>query len=479
VEARPSTTVIEFLGAAGTVTGSRFLVDAPRSRVLLDCGLYQGRKALRERNWAAFPVDAESIDAVVLSHAHVDHSGFLPGLYRAGFRGRVYATPGTTALCEIVLPDSARLQEEDAAYANRKGFSKHRPALPLYGEKEAEEVLARFRPVPYGERVEVADGVTAELRPAGHILGAASVSLHVAGSEHRIAFSGDLGRPSHPILNPPAPPAEADALLVESTYGDRRHADADVIERFASEVRATAERGGVVVIPAFAVDRTELVLLHLKRLTLAGEIPELPVYVDSPMALAALGVYRRAIAERAPEIRTALHGADDPFDWGGLVEARSADASRAINAEKGPAVIVSASGMATGGRVLHHLAQRLPDPRNSVLLVGFQTEETRGARLLEGARLVKMLGRYVPVRARVVDLAAFSVHADAAEILAWLGAAPRAPEIAYVVHGEPRASAALRDAIERELGWNCVVPRYRERVRVDGPPRGGPPAPAQ
>lgn len=469
VEARPAVPVLEFLGATGTVTGSRFLIDAPRARLLVDCGLYQGPKELRQRNWQPFPVDAESIDAVVLTHAHVDHSGFLPGLHRAGFRGPVFSTPATAELCGIVLPDSARLQEEDAAYANRKGFSKHRPALPLYGEKEAEEVLARFRPIPFAEGFEAAEGVRAEFRRAGHILGSASVALDLGGAQCSLLFSGDLGRQAHPVLSPPDPPPAVDALVVESTYGDRRHSDADVLARFAGEIRDTAERGGVAVIPAFAVDRTELVLLHLKRLKRAGEIPDLPVYVDSPMALAALGVYRRAIAEGAPDVRPELRGSDNPFDPGRLVEAREVRESQAINAERGPAVIVSASGMGTGGRVLHHLARRLPDPRNSVLLVGFQAAQTRGRRLLEGAHVVKMLGRYVSVRARIVDLGAFSVHADRAELLGWLGSAESAPSISYVVHGEPSASQALRDGIESELGWPSVVPHFRERVRVDLP----------
>lgn len=465
---RPPEPVLRFLGATETVTGSRFLVDTPHARVLVDCGLFQGLKTLRERNWTTFPVDPASIDAIVLTHAHIDHSGYIPALARNGFRGTVYATAGTCALANIVLPDSGHLHEEDAAYANRKGYSKHAPALPLYTEKDAREALSLFRPAPFDQRIEVAEHVTATFQHAGHILGASVVALDLDGAHTRtIGFSGDLGRPQHPILRPPGPPPEADFLLVESTYGDRRHEDTASLEAFESALVRTAERGGMVVIPSFAVDRTEVILFHLRRLMRDKKLPSLPVWVDSPMALSTLALYRRALAEGSAEIRPELHGADDILDPPNLIETRRAEESIAINQEKGPGIIISASGMATGGRILHHLAQRLSDPLNTVLLVGYQAEGTRGRTLLEGARSIKMLGRYIGVRAEVVNVPAFSVHADQAELIDWLRRAPRQPRTTFVVHGEAKAANALHDLIEQQLGWTVAVPRYFEQVRLD------------
>jgi metallo-beta-lactamase family protein len=464
----PAVPLLRFLGAAGTVTGSRFLIETPRARVLIDCGLFQGEKALRLRNWEPFPVPPASLDGVVLTHAHVDHSGYLPVLGRDGFRGSVIATRRTLELCRIVLPDSGRLQEEDAAFANRKGFSKHSPALSLFTERDAEAILAGFRAVAFDAPVEVAPGVRVTLRPAGHILGSASIRVELDGGEPRtLCVSGDLGRPGHPLLVPPAPPVPADALLIEGTYGDRAHADEAGLAAFADALVRTAERGGVAVIPAFAVDRTEVVLFHLRRLMQAGRIPRLPVYVDSPMALAALAVYREAIAQGDAEVRPELRGGDDPFDPGDLRETRDVAASKAIHAERGPAIILSASGMATGGRVLHHLAARLPDPRNSVILVGYQASETRGRLLLEGRPFVKMLGRYVPVRAEVVDAGGFSVHADRGELIAWLARASAPPGMVFVVHAEPGPAEALRSAIASGLGYGAVVPRLGEKVCIE------------
>jgi len=466
--ARPTVPLLRFLGATGTVTGSRFLIDTPRARLLVDCGLFQGLKALRERNWATFPVPPASIEAVLLTHAHLDHSGYIPGLFRAGFRGQIFATPGTHALSRIVLPDSGHLQEEDAAYANRKGFSKHTPALPLYTEEDALRVLQHFREVPFDSPTDVLPGVRATFRRAGHILGSATVAVQLDGARGpTVVFSGDLGRPRHPILRPPAPLPAADVVLTESTYGNRRHEDVESLQRFEATIARTAERGGVMVIPSFAVDRTEVILLHLRRLTQAGRVPLLPVYVDSPMALATLQIYRRALADRSDEVNPELCDGGDPFDPGQLIEARRVEESMAINEERGPAIIISASGMATGGRVLHHLLNRLPDARNSVILVGFQAEGTRGRLLLEGARAVKMLGRYVAVRAEVVNVPAFSVHADQQEILNWLKATPQPPQVTYIVHGEADAAEALHGVIERDLGWTAAVPRYLEQVRLD------------
>jgi len=475
--------MLTFLGGVGTVTGSRFLVETGAgARVLVDCGLYQGRKQLRERNWNPFPVPADSIDAVVLTHAHVDHCGYLPALAKAGFTGPVHTSPGTGHLLDIVLPDSGHLHEEEARYANRKGFSKHHPALPLYTEDDARRALELVDPLPFGTPREIAPGLQVTLAPAGHILGSAIAHLDLDTNpgrddvgttggrsvSRRIVFSGDLGRAAHPLLLPPTPLGRADIVLVESTYGNRVHDDAHALEQLAGAISRTARRGGTVVIPAFAVDRTEVLLHHLRLLREQGAIPELPIFVDSPMALRALGVYRRAIADSNPDIRPDLVALDgDVLAPGGLREVRDVEGSMELDANRFPSIIVSASGMATGGRVLHHLAHRLPDSRNCVILVGFQAEQTRGRLLAEGARQLKLLGRYVPVQAEVVDLPSFSVHADRNELLAWLRTADGVPEVAYVVHGEPDASASLADDMTAELGWNAVVPTFGERVRLD------------
>jgi metallo-beta-lactamase family protein len=468
---RPDIGVLTFLGATGTVTGSRFLVDTPTARVLVDCGLYQGLKELRQRNWAEFPVDPASIDAMVLTHAHIDHSGAIPRLVDSGFRGPIHASVNTVALAGIVLPDSGHLQEEEAAYANRRGYSKHHPALPLYTEAQARTSLHQFRSATFGAVVEVAEGVHVSFAPAGHILGSSVVTMDLGvDGGRRVVFSGDLGRRHHPILVPPAPVGAADVVLVESTYGDRRHDDVGARSRFADVIRRTAARGGVTVIPAFAVDRTEVLLVQLKALRDEGLIPDVPVYVDSPMALAALEVYRRAIDRGDSEIRPEVRSAEDPFGMSGVRAVREVEESMELDRLTAPAIIISASGMATGGRVLHHLSRYLPDHRASVVLVGFQAEQTRGRRLADGARQIKLLGHYVDVRAEVVDVPGFSVHADRDELTGWLATATGAPDSIYVVHGEPRGSASLRDAIERELGWNAVVPTFGERVRVDRRP---------
>jgi len=475
---------LTFLGGAGTVTGSRFLVETDRARVLIDCGLFQGLKPLRQRNWERFGagiddrsgtggpgggIDPAGIDAVVLTHAHVDHSGFVPGLAARGFTGRIHCSTGTAELCKVVLPDSGHLQEEEAAYANRKGFSRHHPARPLYTEADAVAVLDQLEPVPvdHGDApIEVADGVTVQFRRAGHILGAVSVLVRLDDGRS-LVVSGDLGRGDHPLLLPAEPLPRADTVLVESTYGDRDHEPGDGPARLGEVITATARRGGVVVIPSFAVDRTEVLLYHLRRLVHSGAIPELPVYVDSPMACTALGVYRRAVRERWPELRPELAGQEDLFDPGRLIEVRDVEQSKRLHRQHYPSIIISASGMATGGRVLHHLANRLGDSRNTVILAGFQAEGTRGRLLVEGARQIKLLGHHVPVRAEIVDLPAFSVHADRGELLSWLSSAPAPPDTLYVVHGEAAAAEALCRQAGDRLGWNAVVARDRERVRLD------------
>lgn len=458
-----SSPMLTFLGAAGTVTGSRFAVSSAAGTSLVDAGLYQGLAELRRRNWAAPDLDARTVDAVVVTHAHLDHCGNLPRLVRDGFRGPIRCTPETAQLVEIVLRDSAHLQEEDARVANEGGWSKHRPALPLYDLEDVERTLPLIAPTDFDTWVDLAPGTTASLSPAGHILGSSCALLDVDG--RRVVFSGDLGRGSHPLLRPPGRRPEADVVVVESTYGDRRHPPDDP-ELLAGAIRRTIGRGGTVLIPAFAVDRTELVLVELHRLMAAGRIPRVPVHLDSPMALAALAVYRHAFETCSPQLRAGAPDLRTTLDELRLRAVADAAGSIRLNRPGEPCIIVSASGMATGGRVVHHLAHQLPDPRNCVVLTGYQAAGTRGRQLLDGARQVKMHGRYVPVRAEIVDVPTFSVHADADELLAWLSSAG-APEVVYVVHGEPSASAALAARIGDELGWCAVVPRLGEHVRLD------------
>lgn len=457
-----SSPTLTFLGAAGTVTGSRFLVESDEARVLVDAGLYQGLADLRRRNWESLPFDPATVDAVVLTHAHLDHCGYLPKLVRDGFRGPIVCTPETAALAAIVLRDSAHLQEEDAEYANRAGFSRHQPALPLYGDADVDLTLPLLETVEYDETRSLAGGCSVTLRPSGHILGASTAQLSAGGTE--TVFSGDLGRAHHPLLLPPAAVPAVGTIVVESTYGDRIHPPPDD-EILASAVRRTAERGGSVLIPAFAVDRTELVLLELHRLRVAGRIPRLPVYVDSPMALESLEIYRRAAREHCGRLEPEV--ASDIFDLPEVHAVHDAAGSQRLNRPASPCIVVSASGMATGGRVVHHLRHQLPDPRNTVVLTGFQAAGTRGRQLLEGARQLKMYGRYVPVHAEVVQVPDFSVHADAGEVVAWLRRAAERPRTVYVVHGEPHASEALAERIRDELGWCAVVPRYGEKIRLD------------
>lgn len=455
---------LTFLGAAGAVTGSKFLLQTDQARVLVECGIYQGLRELRRRNWDPFPVDPASLDAVVLSHAHLDHTGYLPRLVREGFAAPVLCTADTGELSGIVLRDSAHLMEEEAAQANAGGWSRHHPALPLYTAADVEKALSLVEHVGVREPVGVAPGVEVVLRPAGHILGSTTVGVAVEG--HQLLFSGDLGRPHHPLLGPPDDPPACDTVVVESTYGDRSHPP-PAPQQLADAIVRTVERRGVVLIPAFAVDRTELVLLSLRRLISSGSVPQLPVYVDSPMATAALDVYRRALRAPGPDIRPELTVEGDPFDTGDLRVARTPEESQRLNRPPSSCVIVSASGMATGGRVVHHLKHQLPDPRNTVVLTGYQARGTRGRQLRDGARAVKIHGRYVPVRAEVVVVEDFSVHADAEETLLWLSAAPRAPGSAYVVHGELAAAEALAARIVNELDWCAVVPRPGEQVLVD------------
>lgn len=455
---------LQFLGATGTVTGSRFLIGADRVRLLVDCGMFQGERSLRRRNWAPFPVPVTGLDAVVVTHSHLDHVGWLPRLVRDGFAGPVYCSTWTARVAPIVLRDAAHLQEEDARFACGHGYSRHPDPQPLFDSADAEKAIGLLRPVPYHHEQTVAPGVAVYLTPAGHILGS-SIARVTLGARS-LGFSGDLGRQDHPLLTGPGPAPAVDTLVVESTYGNRVHPPRD-LERLAAPIRRALARGGVVVIPAFAIDRTEVLLMALRELMTAGRLPSVPVFVDSPMALAALQVYRQAVRDRAPEIRPEIRaGSTDPFDPGDLRLASTAEESARLNEPRSPCILVSASGMATGGRVVHHLAHLAPEPRNLILLPGFQVAGTRGRALLDGARTLKMYGGYVPVRAEVVGVDDLSAHADADGLLAWLKTAPAPPRTCYVVHGEPPASAALAERIDREIGWCAVTPRDAERVLV-------------
>lgn len=444
---------ITFLGGCGTVTGSKYLVEHAGQRLMVDCGLFQGYKPLRLRNWAAMPVAAVDVDAVVLTHAHLDHSGYLPLLIRNGFAGRVFATPATRDLCALLLPDSGHLQEEDAAFANRHGTSRHSPALPLYTRADAVDALKRFRVTRMGRSFQPLPGWKATFQPAGHILGAASVLLEVAG--RRILFSGDLGRPADLLMNPPAPPPAADTVLIESTYGDRAHPADNLESELGQALAPLAARGGVAVLPVFAVGRAQAVLLAIARLKAQGVLPRaLPIYLDSPMAVKTTALYaahmgEHRLSEREVEMLARVAT---------LVE--TPEESRAIARRPGPRVILAASGMATGGRVLHHLALYAGDRRNLIILTGYQSPGTRGATLAAGAPTVRIHGQDVPVKAKVVQLTAASAHADGDELIAWLRAMPGAPAQVYVVHGELGAADTLRQRIERELGWRALNPEH-------------------
>ena len=454
---------LTFLGAAGTVTGSKFLLEHDRHRTMVDCGLYQGERAWRRLNWEALPVSGSSISDVVLTHAHLDHCGHLPALVREGFTGPTWCTQGTAALAAIVLRDSAYLQQEDAENARLWGFSRHDPPRPLYDAADAEKAIASFKPVDYHQDCALHSGAQLSLSRAGHILGSASALVTIGAGT--VLFSGDLGRTRHPLLLAREAPPAARTVVIESTYGDRDHPVDGALthETLADAVRRTVKRGGSVLIPAFAVDRTELVLHALSELAAAGEIPSIPVYVDSPMALAALDVYRSHPARQdlRPDLPARL------VDLPNLHTAHSAQESTQLNEPRTPSIIISASGMATGGRVVHHLVYLLPDPRHTVILTGYQAVGTRGRQLAEGATELKMFGRYVPVRAEVVVDHGFSVHADATELLTWLQALPAAPETVYVVHGEPGSARSFAARVRAETGWCTVVPELGERVRVD------------
>lgn len=443
---------LSFLGAAGTVTGSKYLIEASGRRYLVDCGLFQGLKPLRLRNWDPLPTDPQSLDGVLLTHAHLDHSGYLPLLVKSGFRGPIWCSRSTSDLCEILLPDSGYLQERDAEFANRHGYSKHKPALPLYGEADARRALECFKMLPFGTPHSLHPGMTVTLRRTGHILGAASIELVVDGV--RLVFSGDLGRYQDPIFRDPEPWTAADYLVVESTYGDRLHDRADPEQALEEIISRTAGRGGTVLIPAFAVGRAQSMLFHLHRLKSAGRLSRIPVFLDSPMAIDASETFCRNFSDHK------LSEAEARAACGVATYVHSVEESKALNASTMPKVIIAASGMATGGRVLHHLKQYVSDQRNTVLFSGFQAPGTRGALMLAGAEAIRIHGSEFPIRASIDNLSMLSAHADANEITQWCRGFDHAPEMTFVTHGEARPAEALSHRLEAELGWRCTIPSH-------------------
>jgi metallo-beta-lactamase family protein len=472
---------IQFLGAAGTVTGSKHLINTTYDsgkqgfQVLIDCGLFQGQKEWRERNWQDTPVPARDINAVILTHAHLDHCGWIPRLVKEGFHGPIYATQATIDLCSVVLPDSGHLQEEDAAFYNKRKASKHHPALPLYTLEDAQDCLGFFKPVAVGQTTQLSPELAFRFVPAAHILGScmAEVTLQMNGRSRRLLFTGDVGRVRDSLVAPgkvvhsgPQEGETADVLVMESTYGNRQHPNTDPQPELARLIRETAERGGSVVVPAFAVERTQKFLFILKTLMETGQIPRLPVYCDSPMAIKAVEVFLKHSEEYTPQVADLIKKYGSPLKWPGFTFALTAEESKKINESHYPSIIVSSSGMVTGGRILHHMAQRLPDPKNLVIFIGFQAPGTRGAIIKSGAPEVKIFGEFVPIRAQIAALEQFSDHADPPEMLEWLRTFKNKPSTTYLVHGEPAASAQLRERMEKELGWNVQVAEYMERVEV-------------
>ena len=475
---------IQFLGAAGTVTGSKHLINASGDlsgkngmQVLVDCGLFQGQKEWRERNWQNLPVAAADIEHVILTHAHLDHCGWIPRLVKNGFRGPVFATPATIDLCGILLPDSGHLQEEDAAFNNRHKTSRHDPALPLYTEAEALACLANFKPVNFGETKQLSPELSFRFVHAAHILGSsmAEITLTPTGSARptRLLFTGDIGRvhdqdvvSGKVLYSGPQPDESADIMVMESTYGNRVHPKDDPRPALADLIRKTVDRGGSIVIPAFAVERTQKVIFMLKELMESGKAPRVPVYCDSPMAIKAVEVFLKHTEEYSDATKQLIKRYGSPLKWKGFIFAQTVEESKRINEIKSPCIIISSSGMVTGGRIQHHLALRLPDPKNTVLFIGFQSPGTRGFTIKSGATEVKMLGQTVPIRAQIAVFEQFSDHADTPELLEWLHTFTNKPSATYLVHGEPTAASQLRDAMTKELGWNVQVAQWMEKVEI-------------
>ena len=474
---------IQFLGAAGTVTGSKHLINTSLDgdgekgfQVLIDCGLFQGQKEWRERNWQELPIPAKEIDAVILTHAHLDHCGWIPRLVKEGFRGPIYATAPTIDLCGIILPDSGHLQEEDAEFYNKVKKSKHDPALPLYTLEEAQECLQYFKLAQVGEDKQLSPGFSFRFVRAAHILGScmAEVTLKTNGQSRRLLFSGDIGRvrnqtvaPGKVVHSGPNEGEIADLVVMESTYGNRQHPENDPRPELAGVIRQTAQRGGSIVVPAFAVERTQKFVFMIKELIESGQIPRVPVFCDSPMAIKAVEIYLKYEDEYTDEARTLIKKYGTPLQWSGFTFASTPEESKKINEARDPSIIISSSGMVTGGRVLHHLAQRLPDPKNTVIFIGFQAPGTRGFTIKSGAKEVKIFGDFVPIRAQTAAFEQFSDHADPRELLEWLRTFPQKPRVTYLVHGETGASSQLRDTMARELGWDVQVAEWMQKVQVN------------
>lgn len=458
---------ITFLGAAGTVTGSKYLIEAGGKRLLVDCGLFEGTSELRQRNWERLSVDPASIDWVLLTHAHIDHTGYLPRLVRDGFRGPIFSNPATADLCQLLLPDSAHLQEEGARYAVKKGYSRHKPPLPLYTVEESQNALRQFRPISRAGASTISPQFSVRPHDAGHILGSSWLELTIteSGKQTLVVFSGDIGRYDQPILKDPESPTRADYALCESTYGDREHPTGDVADELADVVNSTAKRGGAVVIPAFAVGRTQTLLYYLRQLEERGHIPRLPTYVDSPMAISVTSLYQKYPEDHDLEFTAAeKQGNHDPLNVHEVHMTRTVEDSKKINDVVSPCIIISASGMITGGRVLHHLARRLPDSRSTVLIVGYQSEGSGGRALLDGAKYLRIHGEEVPVRARVVEISQLSAHAGKSELLRWLSGFQAPPRQLFLVHGEPSGLNGLRDAVAGRFHWPVTIPEYKQTV---------------
>jgi len=460
---------ISFYGATGTVTGSRYILEVDDSRLMVDCGLFQGSKQNRLKNWDRFQVEPASLDRVFLTHGHIDHIGYLPRLGKEGFKGKVHCTHATADLCDILLKDSAHIQEEDARWANKKGYSKHKPALPLYTVADAEKVLTHFRPVHLGDDIQLNSDLRVKFKDSGHILGAAFVDIKRRGNgaSRKVLFSGDLGRSSRPILRDPDQVFNVDYLVLESTYGDRLHEETSPQEKMAQIISATVKKGGSLIIPSFSIGRTQTMLYIIRQMEEDGRIPSLPVYADSPMAIEALAVFEKRVSEMDMELRMEVLEGRKVFRPSQLHICRTPSESKAINDVDTPAIIISASGMATAGRILHHLRRRLPDPKTTVLLVGYQAWGTRGRDMLEGKKEVKIHGRMVPVRADIESIMGFSGHADYREIMAWLMGFNRPPEKTFIVHGEPEASESLAEKIRSRFGWETVVPEFGDGFDID------------
>ena len=471
---------IQFLGAAGTVTGSKHLINtegngATGIQVLVDCGLFQGKKQWRERNWQGLPISAKNIDCLILTHAHLDHCGWIPRLVKQGFHGPIYATPATVDLCGILLPDSGHLQEEDAAFHNKFKTSKHNPALPLYTEEEAIECLEHFKPVEFEETVQVSAELSFRFVHAAHILGSsmAEVTLTSASRPKHLLFTGDIGRvhdqnvaPGKVVYSGPQTGESAEIVVMESTYGNRQHPKNDPRPELADLIRKTGERGGAVVVPAFAVERTQKFVFMLKELMETGQAPRVPVFCDSPMAIKAVEIFLKHVEEYSDATKQLVAKYGSPLTWQGFTFAQSVEDSKRINDCKFPCVIISSSGMVTGGRIQHHLIERLPDPKNTVIFIGFQAPGTRGFTIKSGAPEVKIFGQMVPIRAQVAALEQFSDHADTPELLEWLHTFKSTPEATYLVHGEPEASSLLRATMTKELGWNVQIAQWMQKVEL-------------